>query len=157
MSESLKRWFLYKTEFLFVCIFVLCIKACSKKLQLSGAKAWYFYMLCWIIYRILNSPELQSFIHTFFPKFVLKFYFKKSLPQPYVLTTIKYCLGRGRKSITIHFKLKCIQLLLHFNDCIWQRGTIKLKPDNYQTVFSVFLLLKLCFTGIQWYSLFTIS
>lgn len=71
------------------------------------------------------------------------------MPQPYVLTAIKYYLGRGIKNITALFKLKCIQLLLHFNDCIWQRAVIKPKLDNYQTVFSVFLLLELCLTGIQ--------
>jgi len=98
-------------------------------------------MLSRIIYRILSDTELQSFIHTFFPTSVLKFYFKKSLPQPYVLTAIKYYLGKGKKSTTIHFKLKCIQLLLHFNDDIWQGGTIKPKPDNYQTVLPVVLLL----------------
>lgn len=136
-KSSFYIWIWKEVVLVWICI-SLCVDIC---------------IMCKILFQVVTEqgPDLSAFICcieqfiefwmalNYNVSFIL---FSLSLSWSFILRRvchnlmfwqpIKYCLGRGRKSI---------QLLLHCNDCIWQGGTIKPKPDNYQILFPVVLLL----------------
>lgn len=143
--------FLYIEIYFHLCVYSFVYMFDQKNGSSVGPSGKNFMCYTHRIYVILSGTELQSFIDTFSLSLSWSL-FLKSLPQSYILTAINYYLGRGKKkkSVTTYFKLKCMELFLHFNDYIWHGRAIKPNPDNYQTVFSMFLLLEVHFTFIQW-------